>query len=264
MSDSETQSKLEVATDLNSNSSSTSHSSDSVEENGVSAEQTKQTGFFGNLIFNIAVPVLVMSYLSSDEYLGPMWSIAVALAFPLAFGIYDLKQTNKVNPFSVLGIISVVLTGGISLLKLPAEYIAIKEAAIPLIIGLAVIATQFGKKPLVKALILNDQLINWPKLNHTLEEKGLTTIFNAKVAISSYIVASSFFLSSILNYLLAKWILVSEPGTTAYTEELGRMTALSYPVIVIPSMILLICALVYLFKQISKVTGEPVESFLQQ
>ena len=58
--------------------------------------------------------------------------------------------------------------------------------------------------------------------------------------------ASSFFLSSALNYILAKMILVSEPGTTAYTEELGRMTALSYPVIVIPSMILLIAALVFI------------------
>jgi hypothetical protein len=227
-------------------------------------EKPPQTGFFGNLIFNIAVPVLVMTYLSSDEYLGPMWSIALALSFPLVFGFYDLRLTKKVNPFSVLGIVSVILTGGISLLKLPAEYIAIKEAAIPGLIGLAVLITQFSKKPLVKALILNDQLVNWPKLNSTLEEKNLTAIFNGKVAVSSYIVASSFFLSSVLNYLLAKWILVSEPGTTAYTEELGRMTALSYPVIVIPSMILLIIALMYLFKQISAVTGEPVESFLQQ
>ena len=63
-------------------------------------QQPKQTGFFGNLIFNIAVPVVVMSYLSSDEYLGPAWSIVLALSFPLVFGLYDLKQTKKVNAFS--------------------------------------------------------------------------------------------------------------------------------------------------------------------
>lgn len=236
--------------------------------NNADARETQQApqqqGFFGNLIFNIALPVVIMSYASSDEYLGPMWSIAVALAFPLAFGLYDLRKTKKVNAFSVLGIVSVLLTGGISLLKLPAEYIAIKEAAIPLAIGLAVLGTQFTKKPLVKALVLNEQLINWPKLNAVLEEKGLEATFNEKIKIGSYIVASSFFLSSGLNYFLAKWILVSEPGTTAYTEELGRMTALSYPVIVIPSMVLLVTALVYLFKQISSVTGESVENFLNQ
>lgn len=228
-----------------------------------SAKQQK-SGFFGNLIFNIAIPVLIMTYASSDEYLGPAWSIVVALAFPLTYGLLELKNTKKINMFSVLGIVSVLLTGGISLLKLPAEYMAIKEAAIPAAIGLAVLITQFTKNPLVKALILNDQLINWDKLNKRLEEKQKVEVFNAKVAISSYIVASSFFLSSSLNYALAKWILVSEPGTTAYIEEIGRMTALSYPVIVIPSMILLITALIYLFKQISVVTGDPVEDFMRQ
>lgn len=205
-----------------------------------------------------------MSYLSTDEYLGPAWGVVIALMFPLAYGLIELKQTKKVNMFSVLGIVSVLLTGGISLLKLPAEYMAIKEAAIPGLIGLAVIITQFTQKPLVKALILNDQLINWEKLNSRLEENNATELFKQKVAVSSYIVASSFFLSSALNYGLAKWILVSEPGTTAYTEELGRMTALSYPVIVVPSMILLITALIYLFKQISNVTGDPIEDFLNQ
>lgn len=228
------------------------------------AAKRQQTGFFGNLVFNIAIPVLVMSYLSSDEYLGPAWSVVIALAFPLCFGLYDLKKTKKINGFSVLGIISVLLTGGISLLKLPAEYMAIKEAAIPALIGIAVVVTQFGHKPLVKMLILNDQIINWDKLNASLDEKNANVEFNKKVAVSSYIVASSFFLSSALNYGLAKWILVSEPGTTAYTAELGRMTALSYPVIVIPSMILLVSALIYLFKQISRCTGEPIETFLNQ
>lgn len=228
------------------------------------SNKPQQQGFFGNLVFNIAIPVIIMTYASSDEYLGPAWSIVVALAFPLTYGLIELKNTRKVNMFSVLGIISVLLTGGISLLKLPAEYMAIKEAAIPAAIGLAVLITQFTKKPLVKALILNDQIINWDKLNGRLAETNSLDLFNKKVAVSSYIVASSFFLSSVLNYGLAKYILVSEPGTTAYTEELGRMTALSYPVIVIPSMVLLIIALVYLFKQISKVTGDPIEDFMHQ
>lgn len=222
------------------------------------------SGIFGNLVFNIAIPVLIMTYASSEEYLGPAWSIVVALAFPLTYGLIELKKTKKVNLFSVLGIVSVLLTGGISLLKLPAEYMAIKEASIPTAIGLAVLITQFTKKPLVKALILNDAIIDWEKLNTRLDEKQASAQFDAKVAVSSYIVAGSFFLSASLNYALAKWILVSEPGTTQYTEELGKMTALSYPVIVIPSMILLVTALVYLFKQISKVTGDPIDKFLRQ
>lgn len=221
-------------------------------------------GFLGNLAFNIVIPVVVMSYLSGDDRLGPAWSIVVALIFPIAFGLLDLKKSGKVNVFSVLGIISVILTGGISLLKLPAEYIAIKEAAIPALIGLAVIITQRTSKPLVKIFILNEQIVNWPALNQSLESKGKVAEFNQKVAVSSYIVAASFFLSSALNYILAKVILVSEPGTTAYTEELGKMTALSYPVIMVPSMIMLFAALWYLFSQIKKLTGEELDTFFAE
>lgn len=229
-----------------------------------SEKPPQNSGFFGNLIFDIIIPVVIMTYASSDEYLGPAWSIVAALSFPIGYGLWDLKSSGKVNPFSILGIISVLLTGGISLLELPAEYIAVKEAAIPALIGIAVIITQYTNKPLVKILVLNEQIINWPHLIQVLEEKGCTLEFNRKVAISSYIVASSFFLSAVLNYILAKVILVSPPGTTEYTEELGRMTALSYPVIVIPSMILLITALWYLFAQIRKITGEDIEEFLNQ
>lgn len=224
----------------------------------------KQDIMLANLAFNIIIPVVIMSYASKPEYLGPLWSIAIALAFPLGYGLYELYQTRKVNFFSVLGIVSVLLTGGISLLKLPAEYIAIKEAAIPGLIGVAVLVTRYMKKPLIKVLVLNETMINWAKLNESLTRVNKMTEFEKKIDISNYIVAASFFLSSALNYLLAKWILVSEPGTTAYTEELGRMTALSYPVIVIPSMIMLITAIMYIFMHMKKLTGEDIDTFLNQ
>ena len=222
----------------------------------------KQSGLLGNLAFNIIIPVLILTNLSSDEYLGPAWSIVAALIFPIGFGIWDLKQTAKINPFSVLGIVSVFLTGGISLLELPAEYIAIKEATIPALIGIAVLITQRTSKPLLKVFVLSEQIINWQNLNQSLASSGTSKLFEKKMAISSYIVAASFFLSAVLNYVLAKVILVSSPGTSEYTEELGRMTALSYPVIVIPSMLMLMAALWYIFSQIKKLTGEELENFL--
>ena len=225
-------------------------------------KQKKSGGMLGNLAFNIIIPVLIMTKLSGEDNLGPAWSIVVALLFPIGFGLWDLKQSGKVNAFSILGIISVILTGGISLLKLPAEYIAIKEATIPAIIGLAVLITQRTSKPLLKVLVLNEQIVNWQNLNQSLEDTGTQALFEKKLATSSYIVAASFFLSAALNYILAKVILVSPPGTTEYTEELGRMTALSYPVIVIPSMIMLLGALWYIFAQIKKLTGQELDHFL--
>ncbi|MCY7294488.1 VC0807 family protein [Alteromonas sp. a30] len=222
----------------------------------------KKGGLFKDLIFNIIIPTLILTKLSSDEYLGPSLGIVVALAFPIGYGLWDLKQSGKVNAISILGIISVFLTGGISLLELDPQYIAIKEAMIPGIIGVAVLISQFTKYPLVKTFILNDQVINMSVLHDELEKQGKRSLFEKKLNFSSLIVAASFFLSSALNYILAKWIVVSQPGTEAYNEELGKMTALSYPVIVLPSMVLLIAAIWYLFVQMKKLTGKDIEHFL--
>ena len=219
-------------------------------------------GFLGNLAFNIIIPVVVLSRFSGEDSLGPSWSIVVALSFPILYGLWDLRESGKINPFSVIGVVSVFLTGGISLLQLDPQYIAIKEAAIPGVIGLAVLASQRTRFPLVKTLILNGQLIRIDALYQALAAKGNTALFERRLSQASLIVAGSFFLSSALNYILARIILVSAPGTTEFSEELGRMTALSYPVIAIPSMIVLLIAIWFVFSQIHRLTDQKLEMFL--
>lgn len=230
--------------------------------NQKSSETPKRGGFLSNLAFNIVIPVIILSKFSGAEDLGPAWSIVVALSFPISYGLWDLKQSGKVNAFSILGIVSVFLTGGMSLLELDPQYIAIKEAAVPAIIGIAVLITQRTKYPIIKVFILNEQIIKTEKLYSLLSEKNATERFERILARSSYIVVGSFALSSVLNYVLAKVILVSPPGTTAFTEELGKMTALSYPVIALPSMTVMMVAIWYLFSQIGKLTGESIENFI--
>lgn len=222
----------------------------------------KRGGFLGNLIFNILIPVIILSRFSGEGSLGPSWSIVVALAFPIGYGLWDLKESGKINAFSVIGVVSVFLTGGISLLELDPKYIAIKEAAIPGAIGLAVLGSQFTKYPLVRVLILNAQLIRVDALHSALSAKGNTDLFDRRLSQASWIVASSFFLSSVLNFVLARMILTAPPGTTEFSAQLGRMTALSYPVIAIPSMIVLLIAIWFVFSQIHRLTGEKLETFL--
>ncbi len=233
-------------------------------DQGTTTEKKSQAagGFLGNLAFNIVIPVLILSKLSGENNLGPSLAIVVALAFPIIYGLWDLRQSGKINPFSVLGVVSVFLTGGISLLQLDPQYIAIKEAAIPAAIGIAVLITQKTRFPLVKTLILNAQLVKVDALYQALAKEGKTALFERRLAQASLIVAGSFFVSSVLNYVLAKIILVSPPGTTEFSEELGRMTALSYPVIAIPSMIILLLAIWFVFSQIKRLTGEGLENFL--
>ena len=84
----------------------------------------------------------------------------MALAFPLAYGIHDFFYRGKINFFSGLGIVSVTLTGGISLLEMDAIYIAIKEASIPGVLGIATLLSLKTSQPLIQTLILNDSVMD--------------------------------------------------------------------------------------------------------
>lgn len=222
------------------------------------------SGLLANLAFNIVIPVLVLSKLSGEDSLGPVWALILALAFPIGFGLWELKQSGKLNFFSVVGIISVLLTGGMSLLQLDPKYIAIKEAAVPGIIGVLIILSGRTRFPLVRTVLQNMQLLDLALLEQKLKEAGSEAQFDQVVDQTTRIFAASFFMSSVLNYLLAKWILVSPAGTPAYNEELARMTALSYPVIAIPSTIMMMAAIWFLFSRIPKLTGQSLESFFHE
>lgn len=224
----------------------------------------KKSGFFSNMLFNIVAPALILSKLSAEDSLGPVWAVVVALAFPLVYGGWELIKSGKVNFFSILGIISVLLTGGISLLQLDPAYIAIKEAMIPALIGVAVLVSQYTRYPLVKTLLINPEILDIEKLDNALAQRGKSAEFASTTQRAGFIVAATFFVSAALNYILAKAIVVSAPGTTAYAEELGRMTWLSYPVIALPSMVMLMAAIIYIFRQVGRLTGQSLEEFILQ
>ena len=115
--------------------------SDTPEQTRKPTAPAKQESLLANLLINIIFPALILAKLSGDDWLGTKWAIVVALAFPLLYGLRDFLKTGRANFFSGLGIISILLTGGISLMELDAKYIAIKEAAIPALLGFATIVS---------------------------------------------------------------------------------------------------------------------------
>ncbi|MGK0445517.1 MAG: hypothetical protein ACJA1U_002464 [Bermanella sp.] len=244
----------------------------------------KKESMLANLLLNIVIPTLILMKGSESPWLlaqlqgidaqlgwalgvfyqdhGIRLAIVVALAFPIIYGLHDFKRAGKVNMFSALGVFSILLTGGISLLELDPQYIAIKEAAIPGILGLVTVISLKTRFPLVKTFLYNDKILRVDRIAQALEENGTQQAFEKSLKVASWLVAGSFFLSSFLNYVLAKWIIVSPAGTAAFNEELGKMTALSFPVISVPATIVMMAALFYLFRSIKKLTGLGLEDVM--
>ena len=208
----------------------------------------KRPNTFLELLYNIAIPSIILMKLSTDEYLGTVPALIFALLFPLGYGLYDFIKNKSMNFISLLGFFSTLLTGGIGLFELDVEWLAIKEAAIPSVIGIVVLISGFWGKPLIAKILLNPLLFNLDLIYQTLASKNKTDQFKARIQWANHLLASTFVFSATMNYLLAKWIVISPAGTVEFNEQLGEMTLLSYPVIAIPSMVMLIAIMFYVVK----------------
>ena len=129
----------------------------------------KKENLLVNLVCNLVVPTLVLMKFSDDRWLGPLWGLIVALIFPVGYGIYDLITRKKTNFLSVLGFASVLLSGGLGLMKAEGFWFAVKDAAIPTVIGIAVLASLRTKNPLVRELFFNDQILDVPRVDSALD-----------------------------------------------------------------------------------------------
>lgn len=160
--------------------------------------------------------------------------------------------------------ISILLTGGIGLLQLDTQWLAIKEAAIPGLIGLAVAVSAHTRYPLVRVLLYTSAIMDVERIQRSLAERGNHAAFESRLRIATWMLAGSFLFSSVMNFFLATWIVVSPTGTPAFNEELGRLTLLSYPMIALPSMLIMMVALYYLARSIRDLAGLKLTEALKQ
>lgn len=207
------------------------------------------------LAITIVLPALILMKASGADSLGPVNALLVALAFPLGWGALEFKRHGKPGWMAALGLVSVLLTGGIGLLALDAQWLAIKEAAVPGVIGLAVLGSAYTRYPLVKTLLYNPAVVDVARVQQRLDERGNAGAFERRLLLANTLLAGTFFFSSAMNYALASWIVTSPAGSTAFNEELGRLTLLSYPMIALPSMLMMMAVLVYLARSARQLTG---------
>ena len=215
-----------------------------------------------DLLVSIVIPSIILMKFSGEQDLGPAGALVVALAFPIGWGMYELIRFQVKNYIAVLGLVSVLLTGGIGLLELDAQWLAVKEAAIPGIIGLVVVGSAQIGKPLVRTLLFNPLVLDTEKIIGILKERDQEAAFEGHLVNATYMLGGTFFFSSVMNYLLATWIVTSPSGSVAFNEELGRLTLLSYPVIAIPSMLMMFGIFYFLWRVIHRLTGLSLEDML--
>lgn len=226
----------------------------------------KRENLLLSLAFNILIPLLILTKLSAPERLGPVNALVIGLAFPLGYGIWDLINRRQINFVSVLGLFSVGLSGTFGLVEVDPFWLAVKEASIPAVIGIMVLVTFRTRRPLIKTFLYNPQVLNTTLIDRKLEETGTQSQFNKIFAFCNWLLVASFAMSAVLNYVLARIIVTTHPADdlAAFNAELGKMNALSWPVIAIPSTIIMMIALWKLVGGLTKLTGLKFEDMMNE
>lgn len=227
----------------------------------------KQENGFLNIAFNVLLPVLILN--KGHKYASPEVTLLVALAFPLGWGIFDLIKKRKWNPFSILGAVNVLVTGSLAIIGLDGIWFAIKEAFFPFAIGVAVWFSARTKKPFIRTLLFNPQVMRTELIEGKLQERNSIDSFEAHLRTCTQWLAISFFFSATLNFFLAQKIFTPLPmdlDATARSEmlnqQIAQMTTWSMAVIMVPSILFLVGILNHLMKGIKRETGLSMEEFL--
>lgn len=231
-----------------------------------SAPPPKRENLLLSIAFNIVIPLLILTKLSGPDRLGPVVALIVGLSFPLGYGIWDLLNRKQINFVSLLGLVSVGLSGTFGLVEVDPFWLAVKEASIPLVIGVMVLATFRTKRPLIKTFLYNPQILNTELIDRKLEETNTRGTFNRIFLFCNWLLVLSFGLSAILNFVLARIIVTTHPAEdlAAFNAELGKMNALSWPVIAIPSTLIMMLALWKLISGLTHLTGLKLEDMMHE
>lgn len=221
-----------------------------------------------SILANVVLPVFILNKLSSQD---AVIALVIAMLFPLGYGIYSFVRSKKVNFISILGLLNTLFTGGFALLKLDGIWFAVKEAGFPLLIGIFVLFSSFGKSPFLKLILLDSGALNTDDLYKAVKEKNIDIEFTKLVQKFTLYFSTSFFLSAFLNFVLALRIFKQIPKDLSeaaqnemLNQQIADMTWQGYVVIFIPSILVLFVTFFFFFRKLTTLTGLPFEKLIKE
>jgi len=213
---------------------------------------------FLELMVNIAVPTIVLTVLSKEKYLGPVLGLIIAVALPLGYGVYDGIRRKQVNFYSLVGLISVLLTGVFGLFKMDPLWFASKEAVMPLIFAAAILLSHAHHTPFIRSLFLQPELVNQKLLERCLADNPPRQFaFSRLLFQASLMLSGTMVLSSFANFFLAMhFVGGTEPGSEEYTAGIGKATGMGFLVIGLPMVIAMLGVFWFVMRGLVRVTGQ--------
>lgn len=218
--------------------------------------ETKQASPVADLLLTVVLPSAALEWLSVPSRLGPFWALVVASLLPLGFGLYCYVTRSGLNFFSILGLVAVIVTGGLGLLKLDAFWFAMKEVSVPVFLGLAFPLSHRWGRPLIESILLTPQIVNRAAVQKALVTPVQQQSFAALLLRASWGMGCGMMLSAAGNFALALHLLGGkEPGSEAFVKSIGTLNWAGFLVIGIPLFGIMFIVLVWFLRALQRLTG---------
>jgi hypothetical protein len=222
-----------------------------------------------NIMWNVLIPIVALSFLGKNGdkfwHVGPLLGMIIAVSLPVVYGVHHLIKTRKPNFFSILGVVSILLTGGIAIMaykdngavdEQAPQWFALKEAAIPFVFGVTILASHWTKIPLIRVFLYNPEFFDIPAIEKRIKEKSAEPVYGKLIFSGTLLLAGSFFLSMVMNYFLAMYFLKGNTGSQEdFNDGVAKLTGWGFAVIGIPMLIILMVIMWRFVSGLKKITG---------
>lgn len=212
------------------------------------------------MLFNFVIPLVILTRFSSESQLGPTVGFLVALSFPLGFELIAIAKYKKVNPVSIIAVVGIILTGGISLLGLSEGWLAVRRSAMYAVLGIALLLVQIIRPRLIRELV--GKLLDMEKINQAATPAKIPQL-NRSISVTAYAMAVVFLLGAIASYILTRVAIGSAVNTEAFNREYANLRVLTLPVISLPMIVSVVVVMGLFFRKIQKITGIEPDDMLK-
>lgn len=190
------------------------------------------------------------------------------MAMPLAYGVWFLKLTRRANALSIAGMVSVLVTGGItwavwrpdgSVDKSLFTLLAVKESLLPTLIGIWVLVSHWTPAPFMRLFIFNNHFFDTFRINEALDTEGKKEDFQITLRNASMVFAGAFFLSGAVIFWITIHFLgevdASAPNARElYNKALSKQMLMAFVVLTCQFIFLTFFIIVWLLNRLQHLT----------
>ncbi|MBL8121888.1 hypothetical protein JNM87_04000 [Candidatus Saccharibacteria bacterium] len=214
------------------------------------------------LVVNVFLPLVILTKLSSKDQLGQVGALLLALAMPVMWELYRVVKHRRLSRLSLFAIGGIVLTGGISLLGLSEEWLAVRRSALYIIGGLVLLGMIYMKKQPIDLLL--SAVVDTDMINSKIQQRKKEAEYRDKKRTSIYALAVLLLVVGVASYVLTRVVIVHATNTESFNTEYARLRLLSVPFITVPLVVGATAILMYLLTSIEKLSGLELDKIIHK